>query len=81
VKIVTSSEIDISIFNAHILTMNEQLQTYNRGYLLIKDSKILDIGPMDKFHSKYRNRIDVKEEIDARGDLLLPGFVNSHVGI
>ncbi|NHK30728.1 MAG: amidohydrolase [Asgard group archaeon] len=75
---MTSSEIDISIFNAHILTMNEQLQTYNRGYLLVKDSKILDIGPMDKFHSKYGNKIDVKEEIDAKGDLLLPGFVNSH---
>jgi 5-methylthioadenosine/S-adenosylhomocysteine deaminase len=33
---------------------------------------------MDKFHSKYGNKIDVKEEIDAKGDLVLPGFVNSH---
>ncbi|MGC9777970.1 MAG: amidohydrolase [Candidatus Heimdallarchaeota archaeon] len=75
---MASSEIDILIHNAHILTMNNNLETFNRGYILIKDTLISDMGPMDKFHFSYGNKIDVKEEIDAKGDLVIPGFVNAH---
>lgn len=78
VNTLSTSEFDISIFNAHILTMNNELTTYKRGYILIKDSNIVDIGFMDKFHSTYGNKLDVKQEIDAKGDLVLPGFINSH---
>lgn len=77
-NILTSSEVDISIVNAHLLTMNNEMQTYKRGYILIKSSKIIDIGQMDNFHTTYGNKIDAREEIDAKRDLVLPGFVNTH---
>ncbi|NHJ47662.1 MAG: amidohydrolase [Asgard group archaeon] len=78
VVVVANTEVDLSIYNAHILTMNNKLQSYNRGYLLVKDARIFDIGSMDDFHTKYGNKLEVKEEINAKGDLVLPGFVNAH---
>jgi len=75
---LSSSEIDIAIFNAYILTIDNRMTVFNRGYLLIKESKIIDIGPMDNFHSKYGNSLDIKQEIEANGDIVLPGFVNAH---
>ncbi|NHJ31799.1 MAG: amidohydrolase [Asgard group archaeon] len=72
------TEADILIFNAHILTINEKMESFRRGYIIVKDTKIVDIGSMDKFHDNYNNKIDVKEEIDAKGDLVFPGFVNAH---
>ncbi|MHA1221305.1 MAG: hypothetical protein ACTSQB_06190, partial [Candidatus Heimdallarchaeota archaeon] len=60
---MSSSEIDIAIFNAYILTIDNRMTAFNRGYLLIKESKIIDIGPMDNFHSKYGNSLDIKQEI------------------
>jgi len=71
-------EADILIFNAHILTINDKMESFRRGYIIIKDSKIIDIDSMDKFHTNYNKKIDVKEEIDAQGDLVFPGFVNAH---
>ena len=75
---LSSLEVDLSIFNANILTMNSNLDTINRGYILIKDSEIIDLGTMTKFHATHGNSIDVKNEIDAKGDLVIPGFVNTH---
>jgi len=75
---MSHSEADILIFNAHILTINDKMESFRQGYIIIKDSNIIDIGSMDKFHTNYNNKIDVKEEIDAKGDLVFPGFVNAH---
>ena len=74
---MNNSDADILVFNAHILTINNELETFRRGYIIIKNSKIVDIGSMDKFQSNYKNKIDVKEKIDAKGDLVFPGFVNA----
>jgi len=69
---------DILIFNAQILTINDKMETFLQGFIVIKDSKIVDIGSMKKFHSDYNNKIDAQEKIDAKGDLIFPGFVNAH---
>lgn len=75
---MSHSEADILIFNAHILTINKKMESFRRGYIIIKNSEIIDIGSMDEFHANYNKKIDVKEEIDAKGDLVFPGFVNAH---
>lgn len=75
---MSHSEADILIFNAHILTINNKMESFRRGYIIIKNSEIIDIGSMDEFHANYNKKIDVKEEIDAKGDLVFPGFVNAH---
>ena len=75
---MSHSEADILIFNAHILTINKKMESFRRGYIIIKNYEIIDIGSMDEFHANYNKKIDVKEEIDAKGDLVFPGFVNAH---
>lgn len=75
---MSHSEADILIFNAHILTINNKMESFRQGYIIIKNSEIIDIGSMDEFHANYNKKIDVKEEIDAKGDLVFPGFVNAH---
>ncbi|NHJ87760.1 MAG: amidohydrolase [Asgard group archaeon] len=75
---MTNLEVDISIINGYILTMNNNMDTIKQGYILIKDSKIIDLGTMIEFQKQYGTMLDTKEEIDAKGCLILPGFINSH---
>ncbi len=75
---MTTSDFDILIKNAQVVTMNVNMDYYNKGFILIKNSKIIDLGSMEKFHTTYGNKIDYKEEIDAQNNIIIPGFVNSH---
>ncbi|MBN1328529.1 MAG: amidohydrolase [Candidatus Heimdallarchaeota archaeon] len=75
---MSQEEFDILITNAHILTINKDMNTIRYGFILIKDTLIVDLGSMEQFQSIYGNKVDAKEEIDANGDLVLPGFVNAH---
>ena len=74
---MTSSEYDIIITNGHILTLNEEMKTFTKGFVLIKDSKIADIGSMKKYDEEYQ-KLDAKEVINAREKIVIPGFVNAH---
>ncbi|NHJ03423.1 MAG: amidohydrolase [Candidatus Heimdallarchaeota archaeon] len=69
-----SSEYDIIIKNAQILTLNKEMRIIDKGYILVKNSKIIEIGSMIDLTKK----LDTKEEIDAKDKLVIPGFVNSH---
>ncbi|MDQ0976809.1 5-methylthioadenosine/S-adenosylhomocysteine deaminase [Neobacillus niacini] len=67
----------IVIKNAWILTINEQMEQFPNGYILVDGEKILDVGTMDSLP------IDIAYDqcIDARGAILLPGMVNTHTHI
>lgn len=54
-----------------VATMNDSLDEYSGGHILIEDDKILSLGS---------EGIDVQadEFIDASGMVVLPGFVNTH---
>jgi len=73
-----SSEFDLIIKNAHILTMNEKLDRYSCGFILVKDSKIVDLGPMKKLKTLEYKDLDSKETIDAKNQIVIPGMVNAH---
>ena len=40
--------VDIIITNGHILTMDDQLTEYERGFVAINDNKIVALGPQTK---------------------------------
>ncbi len=75
---MATMDFDIIIKNAQVITMNTNMDFYNKGFIIIKNSKIIDLGSMEKFHSAYDNKIDCKEEIDAQNNIIIPGFINSH---
>ncbi|GAC30948.1 amidohydrolase [Paraglaciecola polaris] len=68
--------VDILITNGHILTMDSGLTEYPNGFLAIKDNKIIEIGP----HSKTQ-LFTATKVLDVEGDLVLPGFINTHTHV
>lgn len=59
------------IYNARILTMKDGKEMF-QGEICVEDDKIIYVGPTQE------NAGDWDKEIDARGNLLLPGFKNAH---
>ena len=65
------NQADLIIKNAHILTVSAQGEIAN-GCIIVKDEKIIDVfeGPLRNYRSN--------EVIDAKGKLVIPGFVDCH---
>lgn len=59
------------IYNARILTMEDGKEMF-QGEICIDDDRICYVGPTQE------NAGDWDKEIDAKGNLLLPGFKNAH---
>ncbi|CEI72145.1 MULTISPECIES: amidohydrolase [Romboutsia] len=64
----------ILIKNAYLITMNGQREVYENGKLLIEDNKIKAVGNFDE--SIVSSGAEV---YDAKGKILMPGLVNTHV--
>ncbi|WP_353948951.1 amidohydrolase family protein [Sporolactobacillus sp. Y61] len=64
----------ILLTNACLLTVNETNEIINPGAILIKGSKISDLGDSGKLINKYPG----EKALDCHGKLIIPGFVNVH---
>lgn len=64
----------ILIKNAYVVSMNEKREIYNNGSILIENDLIKAIGKVDE-----KTIIDTAEIIDAKGKIVLPGLINTHV--
>jgi 5-methylthioadenosine/S-adenosylhomocysteine deaminase len=65
---------NILIHNGTILTMNEG-KVIRQGAIAIEEETIVDVGKTKELKSKYGRGY---EKIDAKGKIVLPGFVNTH---
>ncbi|HBF8962811.1 TPA: amidohydrolase [Clostridioides difficile] len=62
------------IKNAYLITMNADREVYETGSILIENNIIKNVGKFDI------NIVDKDAEIyDAKGKILMPGLVNTHV--
>lgn len=59
-----------------ILTVNEKWEKFRHGDLLISGKEILDVG--NDLEKKYAGKLQIDKTIDAKGTVILPGFVNVH---
>ena len=64
----------ILIKNAYIVSMNTRREIYNNGSILIEGDTIKAIGKIDK-----KLILESVEVIDAKGKIILPGLINTHV--
>jgi 5-methylthioadenosine/S-adenosylhomocysteine deaminase len=71
-KIITE-HVDIVISNAVVVTLNNKLEVYNPGYIVIKDTKILDLGAGD-----VPKQYIAQKTIDAQQTVVMPGLINTH---
>lgn len=68
--------VDILITNGHILTIDSDLTEYPSGFVAIKNNKIMALGPQSK-----ANQFVARKVLDVEGDLVLPGFINTHTHV
>lgn len=59
------------IQNVMIITMNEQKEVIQNGYVVFEDGVIMEVGKED-----YKGICD--EVIDGHGAILMPGMINTH---
>lgn len=67
------SAADLMIINAHLVTMNAQRDVIENGTVVIRGSRLLAVGP-----ASLAKQFTATKVIDARGDLVLPGMINTH---
>ena len=59
---------------AHILCLGQADWIYDRGYVLIEDDRIVDVGDMVDLPTNRR----YDEQVDCANRLIMPGLVNAH---
>lgn len=59
--------------NGMIVTMDKERRIIERGYMLVEDDRIVEIGEGD--YTGDRNGLSIE---DARNRILLPGLINAH---
>jgi len=64
---------DILIKNAFIITLNGRMPFIPDGAMAIQGDSIVALGTTTELSS-----LEAREEIDARGRMLMPGLVNAH---
>jgi 5-methylthioadenosine/S-adenosylhomocysteine deaminase len=60
-----------------VVTMDTDRHIYDDGAIAIKSDTILAAGPRAEVDSRYSAR----QTLDARGKLILPGFINGHTHV
>jgi 5-methylthioadenosine/S-adenosylhomocysteine deaminase len=60
-----------------VVTMDADRHIYNDGAIAIKSDTIFAAGPRAEVESRYSAR----QTLDARGKLILPGFINGHTHV
>ena len=63
---------NIRFYHARLLTMQQDCSIQEDGELWVKGNRIEYAGPPKESHESW------DREIDAGGDLLMPGFKNAH---
>jgi 5-methylthioadenosine/S-adenosylhomocysteine deaminase len=70
-------EVDLIISGGTVVTMDGARTIYQDGSVVVRGDSILAVGPDADMQAKYR----ASQTIDARGHLVLPGFINGHTHV
>ena len=65
---------DLVVTHAYVVTMDASKHIYEDGAVVIKDGRILAVGP-----SAITARYPAARVIDAAGDIAMPGMINTHM--
>ncbi len=64
---------DVLIINGHVVTMDPSFRVIERGTVAVLGSRIVAVGGPD-----LADRFKAELTIDAAGDIVMPGMVNTH---
>ena len=68
---------DLIVSGGTVVTMDRLRAIVEDGAVVIKGDTILEVGSRAELEGKYQ----AAQTIDARGTLVLPGFVNGHTHV
>src|SRR5580658_10905911 len=72
-----TQRVDLIVTGGTVLTMNGTRAVYEDGAIVVKGDTIVAVGPRSELEAKYV----ASQNVDARGKLLLPGFINGHTHV
>src|SRR5258705_2425528 len=70
-------KVDLIVTHGLLVTMNGARNIYDDGAVAIKGDAIVAVGPQSEIEVKYA----ASQTIDAKGNLVLPGFINAHTHV
>src|SRR5882724_7053188 len=76
-QMAKKEKVDLLVSGGTIVTMDGQRRILEDGAIAVKGDAILALGPRAEIESKYA----AAQTIDAKGKLVLPGFINGHTHV
>ena len=70
-------KVDVILHNAIVLTMDEDLNQFEPGAVVVSDDKIIAVGPEEEILKAY----EANEVIDSKKQVLMPGLINAHTHV
>jgi 5-methylthioadenosine/S-adenosylhomocysteine deaminase len=70
----TKQDVDLIVNGGILVTMDGARRILYNGSVAVKGDSIVAVGPRAEIESRYK----AAQAIDARGKLVLPGFINGH---
>lgn len=70
-------KVDLIVSGGTVVTMNGSRAVYDNGAVVVKGDSIIAVGPRSKLEGRYT----ASQTIDAKGKLVLPGFINGHTHV
>lgn len=62
------------IKNGYVVSMDDEMKVFRNGSVVYEEDRIIEVGKTEDILGKYSS----EDVIDAKGMMILPGFVNSH---
>jgi 5-methylthioadenosine/S-adenosylhomocysteine deaminase len=72
---------DLIVKNGTIVTMDGERRVIDDGVIAVKGDTIVFVGKGSEFVLQYPQGITAKQTMDAKGKLVLPGFINGHTHV
>jgi len=69
--------VDTILYNAIVLTMDDDFRIFEPGAVAIKEDTILAVGKEELIKREYQS----KANINCHLQLLMPGFINAHTHV
>ena len=73
---LAAENVDLLIKNATVLTMDEDKNVYENGLVAVKENKIVAVTDGSDL-----KEFEAKKIIDADGDIVMPGLINTHTHV
>jgi 5-methylthioadenosine/S-adenosylhomocysteine deaminase len=73
----SKTNVDLLVTGGLIVTMDPSRTIYDDGAIAVKGDSIVAVGPRTAIENQY----SATQTIDARGKLVMPGFINGHTHV